>query len=212
MGSIVKNFPKRPALWVIAFLLTYAVGSAPAYAKEKRSKSESAAKASKTEAPARPVDLNAASEADLDKLPGVGPATAKKIVAARPYNSVNDLARAGVPAATIQKITPLVIVNPRLTPSARRSAPVASPPAPPTPMASAPRRGDTPARTGSVTSDTSGPAQTPPVRVMVWVNTETKVYHREGDRWYGKTMHGKFMDESEAMKAGYRASKEGPKK
>ena len=48
---------------------------------------------------------------------------------------------------------------------------------------------------------------------MVWVNTATKVYHFEGDRWYGKTKEGKFMTEADAMKAGFRASKEGaPKK
>jgi hypothetical protein len=42
---------------------------------------------------------------------------------------------------------------------------------------------------------------------MVWVNTETKVYHREGDRWYGKTKHGSYMTESDAIHAGYRAAK-----
>jgi hypothetical protein len=42
---------------------------------------------------------------------------------------------------------------------------------------------------------------------MVWVNTETKVYHREGDRWYGKTKHGSYMAESDAIHAGYRAAK-----
>jgi hypothetical protein len=44
---------------------------------------------------------------------------------------------------------------------------------------------------------------------MVWVNLKTGVYHREGDRWYGKTKNGKFMTESDAQKAGYRASKQG---
>jgi hypothetical protein len=43
---------------------------------------------------------------------------------------------------------------------------------------------------------------------MVWVNTETGVYHKEGDRWYGKTKEGKWMTESDAEKAGYRVSKE----
>ena len=40
----------------------------------------------------------------------------------------------------------------------------------------------------------------------VWVNTETGVYHK-GGRWYGATKQGKFMTESDAVKAGYRVSK-----
>jgi hypothetical protein len=47
---------------------------------------------------------------------------------------------------------------------------------------------------------------------MVWVNTETKVYHREGDRYYGNTKHGKYMTEADAIAAGYRAAKEPGKK
>ena len=41
------------------------------------------------------VDLNSASEKDLDSLPGVGPVTAKKIIEHRPYQSVNDVAKPG---------------------------------------------------------------------------------------------------------------------
>ena len=54
-------------------------------------------------------------------------------------------------------------------------------------------------------------AQAPPQPGMVWVNLDSGVYHREGDRWYGKTKHGKYMSEADAEKAGYRASKTGPK-
>jgi hypothetical protein len=39
----------------------------------------------------------------------------------------------------------------------------------------------------------------------VWVNTDSKVYHKSG-RWYGKTKSGKFMTETEARAAGYRAA------
>ena len=46
---------------------------------------------------------------------------------------------------------------------------------------------------------------------MVWVNTASGVYHKSG-RWYGKTKEGKFMTEADAIKAGYRASKEGAPK
>ncbi len=40
---------------------------------------------------------------------------------------------------------------------------------------------------------------------MVWVNTDSGVYHK-GGRWYGKTKTGKFMSESEAKATGYKAS------
>ena len=35
---------------------------------------------------------------------------------------------------------------------------------------------------------------------MVWVNTETHVYHKEGSRFYGTTKKGKYMTEAEAIK------------
>jgi hypothetical protein len=51
--------------------------------------------------------------------------------------------------------------------------------------------------------------QTPPAKTsgMVWVNTDTGVYHKEGSRWYGKTKHGKYMLETDAVKAGYKPAK-----
>jgi hypothetical protein len=41
---------------------------------------------------------------------------------------------------------------------------------------------------------------------MVWVNTDSGVYHKPGTRWYGKTKQGKYMTEGDAQKAGYRAA------
>jgi hypothetical protein len=40
---------------------------------------------------------------------------------------------------------------------------------------------------------------------MVWVNTDSGVYHK-GGRWYGKTKTGKFMSEADAKAAGFKAS------
>ena len=37
---------------------------------------------------------------------------------------------------------------------------------------------------------------------LVWVNTETHVYHKEGSRFYGTTKKGKYMTEAAAMKEG----------
>jgi hypothetical protein len=41
---------------------------------------------------------------------------------------------------------------------------------------------------------------------MVWVNTDSGIYHQPGTRYYGKTKQGKYMSEADAIKAGYRAS------
>ena len=42
---------------------------------------------------------------------------------------------------------------------------------------------------------------------MVWVNTESHIYHKESSRFYGKTKQGKYMSEADAIKEGDRASK-----
>jgi len=50
-------------------------------------------------------------------------------------------------------------------------------------------------------------APTPNTAGAVWVNTDTGVYHKQGSRWYGKTKHGKYMLEADAVKAGYKPAK-----
>ena len=57
------------------------------------------------------IDLNTASEKELEGIKGVGPATAKKIIAGRPYKSVDDLKKVGIPDKTIESMKPLVKVG-----------------------------------------------------------------------------------------------------
>jgi competence protein ComEA len=72
------------------------------------------AKATEPAAASAPLDLNKATAEELAaRLPGVGEVTAKKIVVGRPYTKVDDLARAGVPARTIEGIRKLVTVGPK---------------------------------------------------------------------------------------------------
>jgi hypothetical protein len=44
---------------------------------------------------------------------------------------------------------------------------------------------------------------------LVWVNTDSHVYHKEGSRFYGTTKKGKYMTEAEALKGGNRAAGKG---
>ena len=48
------------------------------------------------------------------------------------------------------------------------------------------------------------PAPAPSKTAVVWVNTVSGFYHQPGSRHYGKTKHGKYMSEADAIRAGYR--------
>ncbi len=41
---------------------------------------------------------------------------------------------------------------------------------------------------------------------LVWVNTESHVYHKEGSRFYGTTRKGKYVSEADAIKEGDKAA------
>jgi hypothetical protein len=48
-----------------------------------------------------------------------------------------------------------------------------------------------------------------PRDVVVWLNIPSGIYHYKGERWYGRTKHGAFVCEKEAIAAGDRASLNG---
>ncbi|HEX3599201.1 MAG TPA: helix-hairpin-helix domain-containing protein [Lacipirellulaceae bacterium] len=185
------------------------------------------------------VDLNKATEKQLEDVPGIGAAYAKKIMTDRPYKTVEELSKAGLPAATVTKIKPLVMVADTPVPHTV-SKPVDAEGTSKLPdlnkaseeeLKDVPGIGDVYAKkivegrpykkiddlatagipAATITKIKSlvtiGAIPAPPVKGMVWVNLDSKKYHKESSRWYGTTKSGKYMSEADAIKAGYTSSK-----
>ena len=164
-------------------------------------------KAKSTEAPPtrgerQAIDVNTATAAELEALPGVGKAIAQKIIEHRPYGRNDELVdKHVVSASTYDRIKGQIVAR---RGRAVREARDATPPREKAAASSDVR--DRSARARSAETDTQ--VKNLPNPGKVWVNTASGVYHHEGDRWYGNTKQGRYMSEDEAIHAGYRESKQ----
>lgn len=172
--------------------------------------------------PGEKIDLNTASQTELESLPGVDAATAKQIIAGRPYTSVADLSKAGVPASTIEGITPLVKAGPVGTAGAATKKGAEKTAAGIGKGADATAKGvdkgvgaaskgvqkgaaAAASAAEKVDRKVTGAPRKPPQAGMVWADTATKIYYKETDALYGRTRTGKWLTEEQAVKEGYRA-------
>ncbi|MDT8341200.1 MAG: helix-hairpin-helix domain-containing protein [Longimicrobiales bacterium] len=97
---------------------------------------EAEARRARPLAPGETLDPNRASEEELDRLPGVGPRTARDLVRARdtlPFSSLEDLTRArGIGARTVERLRPHLALGPvPVSPGGRGGAPAGGRPAGP---------------------------------------------------------------------------------
>jgi hypothetical protein len=145
------------------------------------------------------------------ELPAESPSPAKKHrqhkraeATASPAETTASPATIGLPAASPKATRPREKAQTEAT-----ASPPASPTAPPRF-----RLGDFFKPKSSVSASPSAapvigstgtPAPAPGGgRGLVWVNTETHVYHKEGSRFYGTTKKGKYVSEADAVKEGDR--------
>jgi competence protein ComEA len=100
-----KNFITR--ILVFAFALSLIGGMAFA-----QGSSSAPAKSTTAAASSDLLDINTATKAQLDALPGIGAAYSQKIIDGRPYAKKTDLVRKKViPQATYNKIKDMIIAK-----------------------------------------------------------------------------------------------------
>ena len=119
---------ERRAIWLLTALIL--IGSAVRFHRNRRlarkvdvwvetarNTSDSLAKTSSLPVPSSPIDINTASQAELEKLPGIGPVRATAIITYRDthghFRNIDDIVKVkGIGEKTLEQMRKLAVVRP----------------------------------------------------------------------------------------------------
>ena len=183
-ASPAKKVRKKKAETSPAPASSPEASASPAKTRGRKKAETSPAPAASPEASASPAKTRGHKKAEASPAPSASPA-ASASPAERHARKKADASPAATPAGSASPAKPFSIgslFKPKST---------ASPAA--TTTAGSAEANATPAPGGG--------------HGMVWVNSESHIYHKEGSRFYGKTKQGKYVSEADAIKEGDRASK-----
>jgi hypothetical protein len=184
-ASPAKKVRKKKAEASPAPATSPEASASPAKTRGRKKAETSPAAAASPEASVSPAKTRGRKKAETSPAPSASPATSPAERQARKKAGASPAA--ATPAASASPAKPFSIG------SLFKPKPTASPAATTT--------------TGSVEANaTPAPGGG---HGLVWVNSDSHIYHKEGSHFYGKTKQGKYMTEADAIKEGDRAAKTG---
>ena len=130
------------------------------------------------------------------------PAAASSVAESSPSPVKHKRVKKDKSAATTSQpaTSPVAAVSPSPAKHSWFGSRSASPTPAPAPVAATSAAATSAAKT--ISAAPAGPVAAGGGSGMVWVNTESHTYHKQGSRWYGRTKKGKYLSEQDAIKEG----------
>jgi Helix-hairpin-helix motif len=188
-------------LWLTAISVLAVIAASPLMAQTSApgAKPSTAAKSTATTKPqdAEPLDINSATKDELQTLNGVGASRADAIIKGRPYKTPHDLVTKKILPESVYTGLKDKIAALQATPASGSDS---------KPAATSSSKASTTSGAGEFKSEADAKRHCPS-DLVVWANTESKVYHYSGSTDYGKTKQGAYMCQKESDSDGFRAAR-----